>query len=98
MSHKKFGPDRFSRFDVYWIQTNRQTDKPNLYIDIWCNFVLLVLDLNILFTLRKDNFADLAHFIISFRNGPSVSFGTYISTVLVVGREEGRKEKLPKYM
>jgi len=26
-SHKKFGPDRFSRFDVYWIQTNRQTDK-----------------------------------------------------------------------
>ena len=39
MSHKKFGPDRFSRFDVYWIQTNkqtdRQTDKPNLYIDIY---------------------------------------------------------------
>ena len=42
MSHKKFGPDRFSRFDVYWIQTNkqtnrqtdRQTDKPNLYIDL----------------------------------------------------------------
>ena len=34
MSHKKFGPDRFSRFDVYWIQTNRQTDKPNLYLDL----------------------------------------------------------------
>ena len=33
MSHKKFGPDRFSRFDVYWIQTDRQTDKPNLYIE-----------------------------------------------------------------
>ena len=49
MSHKKFGPNRFSRFDVYWIQTNKQTpkqtnkqhnkqknkqtDKPNLYID-----------------------------------------------------------------
>ena len=33
MSHKKFGPDRFSRFDVYWIQTNKMTDKPNLYID-----------------------------------------------------------------
>ena len=37
MSHKKFGPDRFRRFDVYWIQTNkqtnRQTDKPNLYIE-----------------------------------------------------------------
>ena len=33
MSHKKFGPDRFSRFDVYWIQTNKQTDKPYLYLD-----------------------------------------------------------------
>jgi len=41
MSHKKLGPDRFSRFDVYWIQTdrqtnkltNKQTDKPNLYIE-----------------------------------------------------------------
>ena len=44
MSHKKFGPDRFNRFDVYWIQkqtnkqtnkqTDRQTDKPksNLYV------------------------------------------------------------------
>ena len=31
MSHKKFGPDRFSRFDVYWIQ-KKQTDNPNLYI------------------------------------------------------------------
>ena len=27
MYHKKFGPDRFSRFDVYWIQTDRQTDR-----------------------------------------------------------------------
>ena len=27
MSHNKFGPDRFSRFDVYWIQTNKQSDK-----------------------------------------------------------------------
>jgi len=27
MLHKKFGPDRFSRFDVYWIQTNRQTPR-----------------------------------------------------------------------
>ena len=26
-SHKKFGPDRFCRFDVYWIQTNKQTDR-----------------------------------------------------------------------
>ena len=29
----KFGPDRFSHVDVYWIQTDKQTDKPNLYID-----------------------------------------------------------------
>ena len=35
MSHKKFGPDRFSRFYVYWIQTDTQTDKPNLYIDLY---------------------------------------------------------------
>ena len=27
MSHAKFGPDRFSRFDVYWIQTNKQSNK-----------------------------------------------------------------------
>ena len=41
MSHKKFGPDRFSRFDVYWIQTNKQTNRqakfiyrlPNMDID-----------------------------------------------------------------
>jgi len=26
-----FGPDRFSRFDVYWIQTNGQTSQ--VYID-----------------------------------------------------------------
>ena len=27
MSHKKFGPDRFSRFDVYWTQTDKQTNR-----------------------------------------------------------------------
>ena len=27
MSHKNFGPDRFSLFDNFWIQTDRQTDK-----------------------------------------------------------------------
>ena len=26
-SHKKFGPDRFSSFDVYWIQTTKQTEQ-----------------------------------------------------------------------
>ena len=36
MSHKKFGPDRFSRFDVWsYKRTDKQlqTDKPNLYIE-----------------------------------------------------------------
>jgi len=32
MSHKKFWPDRFSRFDVYWIQTNKQTDRQAKFI------------------------------------------------------------------
>ena len=27
MSHKKFGPDWFSCFDVYWIQTNKHINK-----------------------------------------------------------------------
>jgi len=30
-SYTKFGPDRFSRFQVYWIQTDRQ--RPAKYID-----------------------------------------------------------------
>ena len=32
--HTKFRPDQFSRFDAYWIQTDRQTvttDKQSLY-------------------------------------------------------------------
>ena len=48
MSHEKLGPDRFSCFDVYWIQTdrqtnkqrNKQTDKPN-YIYRLLNSILL---------------------------------------------------------
>ena len=39
MSYKKFGPDRLSRFDVYWIQTKKQTprhpDQPNLFIEYY---------------------------------------------------------------
>ena len=31
-SYKKLGPDRFSRFDVYWIQTNKQTDRQAKFI------------------------------------------------------------------
>jgi len=34
MSHTKFGPNRFSRFDIYWIQTDKQADKQSIYIDI----------------------------------------------------------------
>ena len=46
MSHKKFGPDRFSRFEFIGYtqtdkQTNKQTDKPNLYLEaIKRNYVL----------------------------------------------------------
>ena len=32
MSHKKIGPDRFSRFDVYWTQTDKQTDRQDKFI------------------------------------------------------------------
>ena len=46
MSHKKFGPDRFSRFDVYCIQTNIQTSQ--IYIQMfamisqfWHLFIIL---------------------------------------------------------
>ena len=49
-SHTKFGPDRFSRFDVYWIQTDKQTpkqtDKPNLYIDVHCTAAFMLLRLS----------------------------------------------------
>ena len=31
-SHTKFGPDGFSRFDVFWIQTNKQKQTSNVYI------------------------------------------------------------------
>ena len=34
MSNKKFGPDRFSRFDVYWIQTDRQAKFIYIYREI----------------------------------------------------------------
>ena len=34
MTHKNYGPDRFSRFDVYWIQTNKQTPRQTSQIYI----------------------------------------------------------------
>ena len=30
-SKTKFGPVLFSRFDIYWLQTNRQSDKHSVY-------------------------------------------------------------------
>jgi len=41
-SHTKFGPDEFSRYDVYWIQTDRQTVKESIYIDIDDKFIVLL--------------------------------------------------------
>ena len=31
-SQTKFGLDQFTRFDVYWIQTKKQTPKQSIYI------------------------------------------------------------------
>ena len=31
-SNMKFGPDRFSRFNVYWIQIDKQTDRQAMHI------------------------------------------------------------------
>ena len=47
-SHKKFGPDRFSRFDVYWIQTNKQTDTQAKFI--WILWKIKV-DLQVVFKM-----------------------------------------------
>ena len=41
-SHTKFGPDEFSRYDVYWIHTDRQTVKESIYIDIDDKFIVLL--------------------------------------------------------
>ena len=58
MSQKKFGPDRFSRFDVYWIQTdrqtNKQTDKPNLYIDLSKSIDFFIFFNLQIFTFKKN--------------------------------------------
>ena len=33
-SHTKCGPDRFCRFDVYWIKTDRQADTHTIKVFI----------------------------------------------------------------
>ena len=42
-SHTKFGPDRFSRFDVYWTQTNRPTSKQTSKVYIYISILLCLL-------------------------------------------------------
>ena len=39
-SHPKFGTDWFSRFDVHWIQTDKQRDRQAKYIDRCIKFTL----------------------------------------------------------
>ena len=38
---KKFGPDRFSRLDVYWMQTDKQTDEQSIHKCL--NFLSLII-------------------------------------------------------
>ena len=83
MSHKKFGPDRFSRFDVYWIQTNKQTnrqtdtktDKPNLYIDR----VVISVRLFVCPIITQE---PLERFALNFDKGILESHGNVLSFVL----------------
>ena len=64
MSHTKFGPDRLSRFDVYWTHTYKQTDKLSIcmykiilyitvndYFDIYIFFCIFCCEFFILFLL-----------------------------------------------
>ena len=41
MSHNKFGPDWFSRFDIYWIQTDRQAKFIYRYISVSLIFIYI---------------------------------------------------------
>ena len=87
MSHKKFGPDRFSRFDVYWIQTDkqtdRQTDKPNLYIED-TQYTLLDKQQNFLFKIRLHSFCFVLAFIIPFLTVSSVKY-KFSNFILIEG-------------
>jgi len=42
-SHSKFGPVWFSRFDVYSIQTDKQTGEQSIYIDLIVDERVLIL-------------------------------------------------------
>ena len=65
MSHKKFGPDRFSRFDVHWIQTDKQTDKPNLHIDIDTN---IKMNKELYYTVQKDKLVLFSYGLVTRSN------------------------------
>ena len=64
-SHTKFGPDRFCRFDVYWIQTDRQTSQiyiPYVHLNIfWKGYNNRSLGLNLMWnTTLKIYFVNLS--------------------------------------
>jgi len=48
---QKFEPDRFSRFNIYWIHTNkqtyRQTDKQSIYVDTYIYIYIFIYIYNI---------------------------------------------------
>ena len=94
--NKKFGPDQFSRFEVYW--THKQTGKRNLYIYIYPkkrspidSIVLTFLGTNrqtsVFIILRKTNF-----FLLFFPQLRKLSTLFPINTIL---RE--KKEKFTRF-
>ena len=71
MSHKKFGPDRFSRFDVYWIQTDKQTDKQTSQIYIQITRILIWLGR---IKTRTNILVHSSSFDVSFVAGDNMNF------------------------
>ena len=55
--HTKFWPDRFSCFDVYWKQTNKQTDNQSIYI--YCIFRTLIVECLVNFLVPSPILVDL---------------------------------------
>ena len=56
-AHTKVRPDRFGRFDLYWLQTDRQTEMQSIFID---NYVVPWIKLNKTF-LIQENFSKFIH-------------------------------------
>ena len=74
MYHKKFGPDRFSRFDVYWIQTNRQTDRQAKFIYRWNTLYRFLCFCSILYSETLCSF----DVIVVYCNGTPCSFDVIV--------------------